>query len=131
MYIQNAMFFNTLTIQVVCADSAPVHWHADIAHTSAIAIARHLQLLILWVPEYILVFSAALCAMLILMLLLNSQDIISEHPERFFVAEIIREKIFLQYRNEIPYVCQVVMKFIFYFWFTDLATSPLPTLQNE
>ncbi|KAL5063758.1 hypothetical protein RYX36_025495 [Vicia faba] len=35
------------------------------------------------------------------------KDIISEHPERFFVAEIIREKIFLQYRNEIPYVCQV------------------------
>ncbi|GAU36016.1 hypothetical protein TSUD_211540 [Trifolium subterraneum] len=34
-------------------------------------------------------------------------DIISEHPERFFVAEIIREKIFLQYRKEIPYVCQV------------------------
>lgn len=69
--------------------------------------------------------------MLILKLLLNSQDIISEHPERFFVAEIIREKIFLQYRNEIPYVCQVVMKFILYLWFTDLATSPLPTLQNE
>ena len=35
------------------------------------------------------------------------QDIISEHPERFFVAEIVREKIFLQYRQEIPYVCQV------------------------
>ncbi|KAL3695988.1 hypothetical protein R1sor_010064 [Riccia sorocarpa] len=35
------------------------------------------------------------------------KDIVSEHPERFFVAEIIREKIFLQYRQEIPYVCQV------------------------
>ncbi|RHN42076.1 putative GTP-binding protein Era [Medicago truncatula] len=35
------------------------------------------------------------------------KDIVSEHPERFFVAEIVREKIFLQYRNEIPYVCQV------------------------
>jgi GTPase Era involved in 16S rRNA processing len=42
-----------------------------------------------------------------LMLFLNSQDIISEHPERFFVAEIVREKIFLQYRKEIPYCCQV------------------------
>ncbi|KAG4941317.1 hypothetical protein JHK87_045188 [Glycine soja] len=30
-----------------------------------------------------------------------------EHPERFFVAEIVREKIFMQYRNEIPYACQV------------------------
>ncbi|KAH1206425.1 GTPase ERA1, chloroplastic [Glycine max] len=34
-------------------------------------------------------------------------DIVSEHPERFFVAEIVREKIFMQYRNEIPYACQV------------------------
>ncbi|WVZ24857.1 hypothetical protein V8G54_003401 [Vigna mungo] len=34
-------------------------------------------------------------------------DIVSEHPERFFVAEIVREKIFIQYRNEIPYACQV------------------------
>lgn len=38
---------------------------------------------------------------------LCSQDISSEHPERFFVAEIIREKIFMQYRNEVPYACQV------------------------
>lgn len=52
--------------------------------------------------------------MLSLMLFLSSQDIVSEHPERFFVAEIVREKIFLQYRNEIPYVCQVVIGFIFY-----------------
>jgi len=28
---------------------------------------------------------------------------ISTHPERFFVAEIIREKIFLNYEQEIPY----------------------------
>jgi len=35
------------------------------------------------------------------------KDIVSEHPERFFVAEIVREKIFLQYRQEIPYACQV------------------------
>lgn len=37
-----------------------------------------------------------------------SQDIVSEHPERFFVAEIIREKIFMQYRDEVPYACQVI-----------------------
>ena len=30
-------------------------------------------------------------------------DIVSEQSERFFVAEIIREKIFEQYRQEIPY----------------------------
>ncbi|KAD7479247.1 hypothetical protein E3N88_02383 [Mikania micrantha] len=30
-----------------------------------------------------------------------------EHPERFFIGEIIREKIFMQFRNEVPYACQV------------------------
>ncbi|XP_072976804.1 GTPase ERA-like, chloroplastic [Typha angustifolia] len=35
------------------------------------------------------------------------KDITSEHPERFFVSEIVREKIFMQYRNEVPYACQV------------------------
>ncbi|MBI4548234.1 MAG: GTPase Era [Ignavibacteriae bacterium] len=34
-------------------------------------------------------------------------DIISEHPERFFVSEIIREKIFERYREEIPYSATV------------------------
>lgn len=35
------------------------------------------------------------------------KDMISEQPERFFVAEIIREKIFEQFRQEIPYSTQV------------------------
>lgn len=35
------------------------------------------------------------------------KDMISEHPERFFVAEMIREKIFEHYREEIPYSTQV------------------------
>ncbi|XP_038904105.1 GTPase ERA-like, chloroplastic [Benincasa hispida] len=35
------------------------------------------------------------------------KDMVSEHPERFFVSEIVREKIFMQYRNEVPYACQV------------------------
>jgi GTP-binding protein Era len=30
-------------------------------------------------------------------------DIVSEHPEKFFVSEIIREKIFENFREEIPY----------------------------
>jgi GTP-binding protein Era len=30
-------------------------------------------------------------------------DIVSEHSERFFVAELIREKIFEKFRDEIPY----------------------------
>lgn len=34
-------------------------------------------------------------------------EMISEHPERFFVAEIIREKILELYREEIPYAVQV------------------------
>ena len=35
------------------------------------------------------------------------EDQITEHPERFFVAEIIREKIFQQYGDEIPYATTV------------------------
>ena len=35
------------------------------------------------------------------------KDMISEHPERFFVAEIIREKVFEQFREEVPYSTQV------------------------
>jgi len=35
------------------------------------------------------------------------KEMISEHPERFFVAEIIREKVFQQYHEEIPYSVQV------------------------
>lgn len=34
-------------------------------------------------------------------------DMISEHPERYFVAELIREQIFEQFRQEIPYSVQV------------------------
>ena len=32
-----------------------------------------------------------------------AQDIVSEQPERFFVSEIIRKHIFLQYQQEVPY----------------------------
>jgi GTP-binding protein Era len=35
------------------------------------------------------------------------KDQVSEHPERFFVAEIVREKVFQQFREEIPYSVQV------------------------
>lgn len=38
---------------------------------------------------------------------LYPKDMLSEHPERFFVAEMIREKVFQQYRQEIPYSTQV------------------------
>lgn len=37
----------------------------------------------------------------------SRQDQLSDHPERFFVSEIVREKLFLQYEQEIPYGCQV------------------------
>ncbi|MBK8556662.1 MAG: GTPase Era [Lewinellaceae bacterium] len=32
---------------------------------------------------------------------------LTDRPERFFVTEIIREKILLQYADEIPYACEV------------------------
>ncbi len=35
------------------------------------------------------------------------KDRISEHPERFFVAEMIREKVYKHYHQEIPYSVQV------------------------
>lgn len=37
------------------------------------------------------------------------KDNLSDRPMRFFVAEIIREKIFLNYRQEIPYSTHVVV----------------------
>ncbi len=36
-----------------------------------------------------------------------SPDAVTEHPERFFVAEIIRERVLIQYRDEIPYATEV------------------------
>jgi len=38
---------------------------------------------------------------------LYPRDYVAQAPERFFVSEIIREKIFEQYDQEIPYGCQV------------------------
>jgi len=35
------------------------------------------------------------------------QDQLTDRPERFFVSEIIREKIFLLYADEVPYSCEV------------------------
>jgi GTP-binding protein Era len=37
-------------------------------------------------------------------------DDLTDRPERFFVAEIIREKVFLNYQQEIPYSCEVVIE---------------------
>jgi len=36
-------------------------------------------------------------------------DIVSDENERFFVSEIIREKLFEQYMEEIPYSCEVLI----------------------
>ncbi len=35
------------------------------------------------------------------------KEAISDRPMRFFIAEIIREKIFLNLKKEVPYACQV------------------------
>lgn len=40
---------------------------------------------------------------------LYPKDQITEHPERFFVSEIIREKIFQNYSEEVPYSTAVVV----------------------
>lgn len=40
---------------------------------------------------------------------LYPKDIISEQPERFFVAECVREQIFLHCEQEVPYCTQVVV----------------------
>ncbi len=36
------------------------------------------------------------------------KDSMTDKPERFFVSEIVREKIFLNYKKEVPYSCEVV-----------------------
>lgn len=36
------------------------------------------------------------------------KDELTDRPERFFVAEMIREKIFQNYSKEVPYSCEVV-----------------------
>ena len=35
------------------------------------------------------------------------KDTLTDKPERFFAAEILREKIFLNYKQEVPYSCEV------------------------
>lgn len=35
------------------------------------------------------------------------KDALTDKPERFFVSEIIREKILLNYKKEVPYSCEV------------------------
>ena len=37
------------------------------------------------------------------------KDALTDKPERFFVSEIIREKIFETYSKEVPYSCEVVV----------------------
>ena len=37
------------------------------------------------------------------------KDQLTDRPERFFAAEILREKIFLQYKKEIPYSTEVAV----------------------
>lgn len=38
------------------------------------------------------------------------KDQLTDKSERFFVSEIIREKILMQYHQEIPYSCQVIIE---------------------
>ncbi|MCB9363848.1 MAG: GTPase Era [Flavobacteriales bacterium] len=38
------------------------------------------------------------------------KDALTDKPERFFVSEIIREKILLNYKKEVPYSCEVIIE---------------------
>jgi len=38
------------------------------------------------------------------------KDEVSDRSMRFFISEIIREKIFMNYEREIPYSCEVVIE---------------------
>jgi GTP-binding protein Era len=38
------------------------------------------------------------------------KDELTDKPVRFFISEIIREKIFVHYKKEIPYSCEVVVE---------------------
>ena len=38
------------------------------------------------------------------------KDQLTDKPERFFVSEIIREKILIQYKQEVPYSCEVIIE---------------------
>lgn len=38
----------------------------------------------------------------------------TDRPERFFVTEVIREKILMNYKQEIPYSCEVVCSYLLY-----------------
>ena len=44
------------------------------------------------------------------------QDVVSEEPERFFIGEIVREQIFLQYQQEIPYSSTVPFSALHIAW---------------
>ena len=44
--------------------------------------------------------------------LLRPQDVVAQQSERFFVAEILREKIFLQFAQEVPYCTAVSTRLI-------------------
>jgi GTP-binding protein Era len=37
------------------------------------------------------------------------KDQLTDKPEKFFVEEVVREKIFQNYKKEVPYSCQVVV----------------------
>lgn len=37
----------------------------------------------------------------------HTQELVADQPERFFVSEIVREQVFLQYRQEVPYAVSV------------------------
>jgi len=58
-------------------------------------LAELIKMIILYLPEHEAFYP---------------KDIVSEYPERFFVSEFIREKIFEKFREEIPYSTAVEIR---------------------
>lgn len=56
------------------------------------------------------------------------KDQLSDKPERFFVSEIVREKILQQYKQEIPYSCEVVVE---EFKHTESKGGPIIRMRAE
>lgn len=56
------------------------------------------------------------------------KDQLSDKPERFFVSEIIREKILEQFKQEIPYSCEVVVE---EFKHTEAKSGPIIRMRAE
>jgi GTP-binding protein Era len=98
LVINKADTANKLDIQQAIQSYAKLEYFEEIIPISALKgnnIEKIIELLIHYLPEHDAYFPI---------------DIVSEFPERFFVAEFIREQIFNNLREEIPYSTAVEIR---------------------